>query len=101
MSITHWIDKKPLIVIENLLTPSECKDLIAYMDSQKQETISSIGISYYRVILVSNEWAERIYSRIYHLLPKGYREDVSINTNVLYNTDYDHMLHLYKIFFVS
>jgi Rps23 Pro-64 3,4-dihydroxylase Tpa1-like proline 4-hydroxylase len=81
MSITTYkISKKPLIVVDNLLTSSECEELITYMESQKHEKIQSIGTSYNRVILISDEYANLIHKRISHILPKHYREDISINT---------------------
>lgn len=81
---THTINHKKLILVDNLLSPEECRYLIAYMETRKPKKISQVGkrcrCNYNRVIMISHEWSKRIYDRVYPILSKGYREDVAINT---------------------
>lgn len=76
----YKLNNRPIIVMESLLSSEECKELIAFMESQKSlETLRSGSAKYDRHILISKEWANKIYDRILPFLPKGYREDISIN----------------------
>jgi hypothetical protein len=74
------LNNRPIIVMESLLSKEECAELIAFMESQpKIETLRSGTAKYDRFILISKEWASKIYERIYPFLPRGYREGISIN----------------------
>ena len=74
------LNGRPLIVIKNLLTKDECKELIKLMESQpKLEELRSGFSKYERHIMISKEWADIMYARVVPHLPPGYREGVSIN----------------------
>jgi Rps23 Pro-64 3,4-dihydroxylase Tpa1-like proline 4-hydroxylase len=76
----YRINHRPIIIFESLLTKEECSGLIDYMESQPRlENLRSGSAKYDRHILISNEWASKIYERIIKILPRGYCEEVSIN----------------------
>jgi len=72
--------KHRAIVFADVLTPDECKTLIKYFDaSSEKHLVKSSSAQYMRVIMISPEWAAKIWSRIKHLLPRelerGYCND--------------------------
>jgi Rps23 Pro-64 3,4-dihydroxylase Tpa1-like proline 4-hydroxylase len=76
----YTINKKFLFVVKDILTKKECTDLIAYMESKPHKQMRGRQTNYDRVIYISDEWAECIYSRVIDILPKGFREEIDINT---------------------
>jgi hypothetical protein len=76
----YTLNHRPILVMKNLLSKEECKDLIDFMEKQtKIENLRSGSAKYDRFVLISKEWASKIYERIIPFLPKGYREGISIN----------------------
>jgi len=74
------ISGKYFKIVENLLTNNECKELITLLDN-KLETIDRGMAIYDRSIMKSQEWANKIYQRVYSLIPKDLQKDFGINNH--------------------
>lgn len=74
------ISGKFIRVVDNLLTETECLELIKQLDN-KLETVDR-GIAIYdRSILKSDEWAKKIYERIFSYIPEEIRYNFGINNH--------------------
>ena len=64
------IDGRWMTVMDGILTEAECRDLIALLDRPEElEAVDRGFAAYDRAVLVSAEWAARIYERIRGALP--------------------------------
>jgi hypothetical protein len=65
-----------LLFVDNLLTREECSRFKKYIDSSiekaQYQKIDSLCANYDRVMLVDREFADMLWNRIKHLLPKTY-----------------------------
>lgn len=80
-----------MTVMDGILTEDECRHFIALLDKPEELKPVDRGFSQYdRNILISAEWASRIYERIKGVLPaellQGLKESVGdLNTEVYLN----------------
>jgi hypothetical protein len=74
------ISGKYFKIVDNLLTNNECKELITLLDN-KLETVDRGMAIYDRSIMKSQEWADKIYQRVYNLIPKNLQKDFGINNH--------------------
>lgn len=63
--------KQKVILFTEILTLDECKSLMKFFEaSSEKHLVKSSSAQYLRVIMISPEWAAKIWSRIKHLLPR-------------------------------
>lgn len=73
------MQSKFIKVVDDLLTPDECNDLIKKLDTDSLELVDR-GIAIYdRNMMLSKELSDKIYSRIIHLLPDDIKPIASVN----------------------
>ena len=70
---------KFLIICDDLLTPDECRDLIAQADDVRTDSMGNkawhaadTGGKYQRVVMVNEQLAERLWQRLQFVIPKTY-----------------------------
>ena len=73
------IDGKPLLIVDNILTAEEAKAFVDMVDSVKLHTVEGSISSYDRHIMISDEWADKIYHRVIEYFPEDLRPRLSIN----------------------
>jgi hypothetical protein len=73
-------DGLPLTIIDNLLSPKECTDLINKAntvrnddDGNKSWHVADTSGIYMRVVMIDKNLAETLFQRIKHLLPETYK----------------------------
>jgi hypothetical protein len=67
-------------VINDLLSETECLELIKQLDNKLEIVDRGIAI-YDRSILKSDEWAKKIYDRIFNYIPEDLRYSFGINNH--------------------
>jgi hypothetical protein len=73
------IDGKSLLLVDNLLTVDEAKSFIKMLESVELHRLDNSLSVYDRHIMISDEWAKKIYARVIGYFPEDLRPQLSIN----------------------
>lgn len=77
----YILSGKSLFIIDSLLTPEECQEFIAFVNKQELKTVDSGMALYDRHILVSDEWASKLFVRVIKFFPEDIWSHIYVNNH--------------------
>jgi hypothetical protein len=76
----HIIDGKQMFLLDDIYTEEECKKFIEMLDKEEELEDIDRGFSFYkRNILISQEWADKVWKRIENLFDLSIRSKLYVN----------------------
>jgi Rps23 Pro-64 3,4-dihydroxylase Tpa1-like proline 4-hydroxylase len=77
----YRINDRPLFIVDGLLTSEECQEFIQLVNTQELKGVDSGMALYDRHVMVSDEWAAKLYKRIIHFFPQRLRGHIYVNNH--------------------